>query len=237
MDPGSIERAAERARRAHAWRFCVVLSSRGPNAREMDTVCEAVENIKRIMKVNICASMGMLTLEEAKRLKESGVDRINHNIESSRRYFRKITTTHTFEDRLETIRRAQTAGLGICCGGIVGMGEEDEDVVDMAFTLRELDVDSIPVNFFNPVTGTPIEGPSDLTPARCLKILSLFRFCNPRKDIRAAGGREVHLRDMQPTALRVANSMFTEGYLTTPGNTARQDLAMIREAGLEIVEP
>lgn len=236
LDPEAIERAAIRARKAHAWKFCIVISSRGPSDHEMDTVCEAVRNIKRNVKVNVCASLGILSQEQARRLKEAGVDRFNHNLETSGRYFPQICTTHTFQDRVDTIRHCQAAGLGTCCGGIAGMGETDEDLVDMALTLRELDVDSIPVNFLNPIPGTPLAGKRALNPLRCLRILALMRFANPSKDIRAAGGREIHLGDLQRAALRVVNSIFTEGYLTTPGNQAVQDHALIRDAGLEIVE-
>lgn len=236
LDPEAIERAAVRARKAHAWKFCIVIASRGPSDHEMDTICEAVRNIKRNVKVNVCTSLGILNAEQARRLKAAGVDRFNHNLETSRRYFDRICSTHTFEDRLNTIRHCQAAGLGTCCGGIAGMGEADEDLVDLAMTLRDLDVDSIPVNFLNPVPGTPLAGKRELNPKRCLRILALMRFANPAKDIRAAGGREMHLGELQGAALRVVNSIFTEGYLTTPGNQAVQDLALIRDAGLEIVE-
>jgi biotin synthase len=236
LDPEAIERAAARAREAHAWKFCIVIASRGPSEHEMDTVCEAVRNIKSNVKVNVCASLGILNADQARRLKEAGVDRFNHNLETSRRHFSSICSTHTFQDRVDTIRHCQAAGLGTCCGGIAGMGETDEDLVDLAMTLQELNVDSIPVNFLNPVPGTPLGARRDLDPLRCLRILSLMRFANPSKDIRAAGGREVNLGELQAVALKVANSLFTEGYLTTPGNQARQDLATIRDAGLEIVE-
>lgn len=237
LDPDSIGEAAERARRAKAWKFCIVLASRGPSDEEMDVVCEAVRKIKRSVRVNVCASMGILTGPQALRLKEAGVDRFNHNLETSERYFPNICTTHTYRDRVQTLQHCRAAGLGTCCGGIAGMGESDEDLVDLALALRELDVDSIPVNFLNPIPGTPLGKRDDLDPLRCLRILCLFRFANPSKDIRVAGGRERNLRSLQPLALQVANSMFTEGYLTTPGQTYRQDLRMIRDCGLEIVEP
>ncbi|HLG41959.1 MAG TPA: biotin synthase BioB [Planctomycetota bacterium] len=237
LDADAIGRAAENARRAHAWKFCVVLASRGPSDHEMDVVCDAVKRIKRDVRVNVCTSLGILNAGQAVRLKQSGVDRFNHNLETSSRHFPKICSTHDYDDRVETIRHCKAAGLGTCCGGIAGMGETDEDLVDLAFALRDLDVDSIPVNFLNPVPGTPMEAQRNLNPLRCLRILALVRFANPSKDIRAAGGREVSLGEHQAAALRVANSIFTEGYLTTPGNTFRQDLAMIRDAGMEIVEP
>lgn len=164
------------------------------------------------------------------------MDRFNHNLETSRRHFGKICTSHTWEDRVQTIKNCKEAGLGTCCGGICGMGEAEDDVVDLAFSVRDLDVDSIPVNFLTPIPGTPLESMRSLTPDKCLKILALFRFANPAKDIRVAGGREFNLKSYQPLALKAVNSMFTNGYLTTPGRSAGEDHLMIERAGYEIEE-
>lgn len=237
MSPDEIFSAAERARRARAWKFCMVIASKGPSEEELQAILEAVRKVKKSIKINVCTSLGILQEGQAARLKEAGVDRFNHNLETSARHFPKVCSTHTYDDRVGTIRQCQKAGLGTCCGGIVGMGEEEGDVIDWAFALRELDVDSIPVNFLNPAEGTPMEGVRELTPRQCLRTLALMRFVNPSKDIRVAGGREVNLRAMQPLALYAANSIFTNGYLTTLGRDEHQDHRMIEDAGFEIQDP
>jgi biotin synthase len=203
----------------------------------MEVVVEAVRKIKSAIRVNVCTSLGILRDGQAERLKEAGVDRFNHNLETSARHFPKICSSHSYEDRVETVRKCQRAGLGTCCGGIVGMGETEEDLLDWAIQLRDLDVDSIPVNFLNPVDGTPLGGRTRLRPAECLRALALVRFANPSKDVRVAGGREVNLRSMQPLALYAANSIFTDGYLTTLGRDHGQDHRMIEDAGFQVQEP
>src|SRR5437764_573885 len=171
---------------------------------------------------------------DARRLKEAGVDRINHNLNSSERFHSEIVTTHTYQDRLTTIRHARAAGLEICSGGIAGMGEADEDLIDLAFALREVAPHSIPMNFLHPVEGTPMESRRELTPQRCLKILCLFRFLHPRTELRIAGGREFNLRSLQALALYPADSLFVGGYLTTPGMPADEAWRMIEDLGLEV---
>jgi biotin synthase len=177
-----------------------------------------------------------LTEEQAKRLKEAGVDRYNHNINTSKDHYANITSTHTYDDRVRTVETVKRAGISPCSGVIVGMGETDEQVVDMAYSLRELDADSIPVNFLNAIPGTPLEGMKELNPRRCLKILCLFRFLNPTKEIRVSGGREVNLRTLQPLALYPGNAIFIGDYLTTPGQKAELDYQMIEDLGFEIEE-
>ena len=162
------------------------------------------------------------------------MDRFNHNLETAERLFPQVCTTHTYEERVKTIKIVKKAGMDACCGCIIGMDETYEDIVDIAFALKELNVDSIPVNFLNPRSGTPMDGRSNLTPIKCLKVLSMFRLVNPSKDIRVAGGREVNLRTLQPLSLYAVNSMFTEGYLTTGGQTANEDYRMIEDMGFEI---
>jgi biotin synthase len=230
-----IVEGARRAKRAKAWKYCIVTATRGPSQRDLDTVCEAVRRIKAEMELTVCASLGVLTAEKARRLKEAGVDRFNHNLETSERFFPEVVTTHGFADRVSTIRLAKEAGMEACCGGIVGMGEDDDDVVELAFALRELAVESVPVNFLDPRPGTPLGALPRVTPQYCLKVLCLFRFLHPRADLRVAGGREVNLRWLQPMALYAVNSIFTSGYLTTPGATPSQDHQMIRDLGFEWV--
>ena len=175
-----------------------------------------------------------LSEEQARQLKAAGVGWVNHNLNTSERFHPEICSTHTYQDRVNTVRNVQKAGLMTCSGGIVGMGETDDDILDLAFAVRELRMDSIPVNFLHPVPGTPMEAYRFLTPARCLKILCLFRFLNPTSDIRAAGGREVNLRSLQALSLYPANSIFVEGYLTTPGQQAQDASQMIQDLGFTI---
>ena len=160
---------------------------------------------------------------------------MNHNLNTSEIYYGEICTTHTFADRLATLRAVRDAGMEMCSGGIIGMGEQRQDVVDMAITLRDLGVQSIPVNFFNPIDGTPLAGRSDLNPRYCLKVLAMFRLVNPDREIRIAGGRELHLGSLQALALYAANSIFVGDYLTTKGQAPEADYQMIRDLGFEVV--
>lgn len=235
----SVEELVSGAREAHemgAVKYCMVTATRGPSDRELDVICEAVRQIKASVSINICTSLGLLTDAQARRLAEAGVNRFNHNLETSRAYFPSVCQTHTFDDRVATVKAAKAAGMEACCGGIMGMGESLDDRVDLAFSLRELEVESIPVNFLDPRPGTPLAHVPRLSPQECLKCLAMFRFVNPSRDIRVAGGREVNLKHLQPLALYPANSIFTEGYLTTPGQGYEQDMAMIAEAGFQVAE-
>jgi biotin synthase len=223
--------AAERNART----YCIVISARGPNDREMRAVTTIVPEIKQRYNLKICACLGLLTPEQARALKACGVDRVNHNLNTSESYYGEICTTHTFADRLATLHAVRDAGIELCSGGIIGMGEQPRDVVDMAFALRELAVESIPINFLNPIDGTPLAGRRDLNPRYCLKVLSMFRLVNPRSELRIAGGRELHLGSMQALALYAANSIFVGDYLTTKGQAPEADYQMIRDLGFEIV--
>ena len=230
----AIVEGARKAKQAKAWKYCIVTATRGPSSRDLDVVCDAVRKIKSEIDIKICTSLGILDEEQAKRLKEAGVDRFNHNLETSERYFDQVATTHSYADRVRTVKIAKAAGMEICSGGIVGMGENEDDVLDLAFALRELSANSVPVNFLDPRPGTPFSNLPRVTPAACLKVLCMFRFLHPKTDLRVAGGREVNLRWMQPLALYVVNSIFTSGYLTTPGATPNQDHQMIQDMGFEI---
>ena len=227
---------AIKAKAAGAVRYCMVNSGRGPTDKEIEEMAEVVREIKSKVKINICCSLGIMSEEKARILKEAGVERINHNLNTSQRHHADICTTHTYEDRVETVKNVKAAGLSSCCGGIIGMGETDDDIMDLALALRELDVDSIPVNFLHSIPGTPFEGLEHLTPQRCLKTLCLLRFINPSKEIRVAGGREVNLRSLQPMSLYPANSIFVNGYLTTPGQRDTEAHRMIEDLGFEIEE-
>ncbi len=219
-----------------AVKYCMVTSTRGPSDRDLDTICEAVRQIKAELNINVCTSLGLLKDGQAERLAAAGVTRFNHNLESSRAHFPEICSTHTYEDRIRTVRAARDAGMEACCGGIMGMGEALSDRVSLAFELRELAVESIPVNFLDPRPGTPLGDSPRLSPQDCLRTLAMFRFVNPSRDIRVAGGREVNLRQLQPLALYPANSIFCNGYLTTPGQGAEADRQMISDAGFRVAE-
>jgi len=226
--------SAKRAKEAGAVRFCIVNSGRGPTDKEIREIAGVVREIKSQVSINICCSLGLMDEDKVQALKEAGVERINHNLNTSERHHPNICTTHTYRDRMATVNSVKAVGLSSCCGGIVGMGETDEDIMDLALSLRELGVDSIPLNFLHPIDGTPFGGLNHLTPQRCLKILCLFRFVNPDKELRVGGGRELNLRSLQPLALYPANSLFVNGYLTTPGQEASETHRMIADLGFEI---
>jgi len=225
---------ARQAHAARAKRYCMVTATRGPSQRDLDTICEAAQRIKGEMDIELCASLGILTEAKAQRLASSGVDRFNHNLETSERHYATIVSTHTWQDRVATVRLAKAAGMDTCVGGIVGLGESEEDLLDLAFALRDLDVDSVPVNFLDARPGTPLAGSPLVEPGFALRALCMFRFVHPRTDLRVAGGREITLRALQAMALYPANSIFTQGYLTTGGATPHADHQMIKDAGFEL---
>ncbi len=234
----SAEDLMEGAKKAYekgAVTYCMVTATRGPTWGEVDHLCDVVRQIKEKYDLEICASLGLLKEGQAEKLAEAGVDRYNHNLETSCDHFDNLVSTHTFEDRVRTVTRAKEAGMEACCGGIIGMGESKDDWVSLAFTLKELEVESVPLNFLNARPGTPLQDSDPPRPQDCLKALAMFRFVHPDKDVRVAGGREVVLGSMQAMALYAANSFFTEGYLTTPGQGESNDAVMLRQAGFEPV--
>lgn len=233
----TIIEGAKEAKKNKIGTYCIVMSGRRPTNREVDTVVSAVQDIKEeVDNLKICACLGLVTEEQAQRLKDSGVDRFNHNINTSINHHSAITTTHQYEDRVNTIETLKKVGISPCSGVICGMGETSEDIVDMAYALHELDADSIPVNFLHPIPGTKLANMDELTPNTCLKILALFRFVNPTKEIRISGGREYNLRSMQNLGLYIANSIFVGDYLTTNGQQAEEDYQLIYDLGFEIEE-
>jgi biotin synthase len=233
----NTQRLLDGARLAHergSKTYCIVISARAPNEREISAITEIVPRIKAEFGLNVCACLGLLTADHARRLKACGVDKVNHNLNTSERFYPEICTTHTYRDRLDTLRNVRQAGLQLCSGGIIGMGESDTDVVEMAFALRELNVESIPLNFLNPIDGTPLAGSHNLNPRYCLKALCMIRLVNPTSELRIAGGREMHLGSLQAMGLYAANSIFVGDYLTTKGQSPDADYRMIEEMGFVI---
>jgi len=225
---------AESAARAGASRYCMVLSGRGPTPERTRRLAEIIRKVKRAHPIEVCLSVGLLGEAEARILAEAGLDRLNHNLNTSESHYGEICTTHTYQDRVDTLLAARKCGIEPCSGLILGMGETSEDVVEVAFRLRELDVPSIPVNFLIPIEGNPVTSDGSLSPERCLRALAMMRLVNPAAEVRVAGGREGHLRALGPLALWPANSLFVEGYLTTRGDAVRETYRMIRDAGFEV---
>jgi len=227
---------AEKAVAINANRYCIVVSGRRASKEEVDKIADAVKEIKESYPIKVCCSLGTIDEEDLAKLKDAGVDRINHNLETSERYFPKIVSTHTWKERYETIKKIQKVGLSTCTGGIFGMGESDEDIVDLAMTYRDLKVDSIPLNFLIPIPGTPLGDKHDLTPLKCLKIIALFRLFNPKSEIRLCGGRELNLKDYHDVAFEVANCLMVGGYLTRAGREPGKDEEMARRLGRELIK-
>jgi biotin synthase len=222
--------AAER----NAKTYCIVISARAPSERELTAVETIVPQIKEQYDLKICACLGLLSDDQAQRLCDAGVDRVNHNLNTSESNYANICTTHSYQDRLDTLHAVRRAGMEICSGGIIGMGEKNQDVIDMAFALRNLQADSIPLNFLNSIEGTRLENINTLTPQYCLKALAMYRFANPTTELRIAGGRELHLGSLQPLGLYAANSIFVGDYLTTAGQAPDADYQMIKDLGFTV---
>ncbi|MBI1370152.1 MAG: biotin synthase BioB [Planctomycetes bacterium] len=225
---------AAAAQQRGAYRFCMALSGRGPNDRDVDHMCDAIAQIKA-MGMRTCLSAGLLDDAKAQRLASAGLDRLNHNLNTSRRHYPDICSTHTYDDRTDTLAAAKRAGIGVCSGLIVGMDETYDDLLDVVYALRDIRAESIPVNFLLPIDGNrvnhPTSGGKPLDPQFVLRILCMVRLVNPTAEVRVAAGREVHLRSLQPLALAPANSLFMDGYLLTEGSGASETLQMILDAG------
>ena len=233
---------AKRAYESGAYRYCIVMSGRGPSPKRVSHIAKLILTVKARYPIEVCLSAGLIDIESAHILKAAGLDRLNHNLNTSEAHYPNICSTHTYQDRMETLQAAQTAGLACCSGVIVGMGEETDDLIKVAKALRQLEVASLPVNFFLPISGTQLSEsvtaqrsvPTTLTPDYCLRVLCLYRFLNPRAEIRVAAGREHHLRSMEVMALYPANSMFIDGYLNAEGSAASRTMEMIRDAGFTV---
>ncbi|SHK44572.1 biotin synthase BioB [Thermocrinis minervae] len=212
-------------------RYCVVLSGKKASPEEVNRIAKGVSRIKQEgIPINVCVSAGTLSEEDLIKLKEAGVKRVNHNLESSKRFFPNIVSTHSWEERYETIKRIKKVGLSACCGGIFGMGETNEDRVDLALTYRDLEVDSIPLNFLMPIEGTPLYGQAPgISPLEALKVIAMFRFTNPRAELRLCGGREQNLRDFHGMAVLMTNAMMVGGYLTRAGRDIKKDYQLLQD--------
>ena len=227
---GEMLDAARRAKEIGAERFDIVTSGNALTKEEVSSIAEAVSEITRDIGIKMCASLGRLDEECLALLKKAGLSRYHHNIETSPRYYPKIVTTHSFDERLSTIRAAKKAGLEVCSGGIIGMGEQWQDRIDMALILKELDVDSIPINILVPIKGTAFENVKPLSPIDAVRTIAVFRIILKNKIIKIAAGRESALKDFQAMAFMAgANGMLIGGYLTIRGRAVEDDLKLVEE--------
>ncbi|HHL39893.1 MAG TPA: biotin synthase BioB [Deltaproteobacteria bacterium] len=232
--PDEIVGAARRAARSGAREFSIVASGTAvEKERDVAVLKDAVARIRESTGLESCASLGTVSAGTLRVLKEAGLHSYHHNLETARSFFPEVCTTHAYDDDVETVRAAKELGLYVCSGGVFGLGESRAQRVELAVTLRDLDVDSVPVNFLNPRPGTPLEGARNLTPRECLRIIALYRFMLPAKDIIVCGGRQVNLRSLQPLIFTAgANGMMIGDYLTTAGSPPEEDLQMVRDMGL-----
>lgn len=226
--PDKIMAEAKRAYEAGAFCYCIVFAGCGPSMRR------AMRMAGDTYPLEICVSAGLMDQDKVAVLKKAGCDRLNHNLNTSEDHYGEICTTHTFQDRLDTLRAAKSQGFEVCSGMIVGMGEKDPDVIEVAQTLRGLEAKSIPVNFLLPIEGNQLATPTGLLPEYCLRVLSMFRFLNPEAELRAAAGREHHMCSMEVMALYPTNSLFLDGYLNVKGSSARRTMQMIKDTGFTI---
>jgi biotin synthase len=230
---------AKAASAAGARRFCLVSQGRGikyssPKSAEFERILETVRLIVAETSIKPCCALGEVTPEQAQALRDAGVTRYNHNLETSENFFPNIATTHSWQDRVETVRNLKAAGIQACTGGILGMGETWEDRVDLACALRELEVESVPLNLLNPRAGTPLENRPKLDPYEALKAIAIFRLILPEQIIRYAGGREAVMGELQALGLKAGiNAMLVGHYLTTLGQPPEQDRTMLESLGLQ----
>src|SRR5215467_1997299 len=213
--------------------FCLVCAYKSPPDRDFDLICEMITEIKNTLNIDVNASLGSISREQARRLKTIGVKRYNHNLETSESYFSSICKTHDFGDRFSTAKVVKEEGLELCCGGIIGMGEDVKQRLELAFSIKSLEPDEIPLNILMGRTGTPLAMQQKIDPMDAIRTIAVWRFIIPRGIIKIAGGRELNLKDDDKTALKSgANGIITGGYLTVGGNTAEKDTAMIKQIGL-----
>jgi biotin synthase len=228
-----IKRARE-AERKGATSFCLVCAYRAPPEKEFRQICDTITKLKREVKIEVNVSLGFMTLERARKLKSLGVKRYNHNLEASRSFFSQICRSHDFDDRMETARIVNTAGLELCCGGIIGMGESRNQRLELAFSIATLSPAEVPINILIPKKGTPLELAITITPDEAIRTIAVFRFILPKTILKIAGGRELYFQDEGRMALNAgANGIISGGYLTTEGNEITRDFRMIEEIGIQ----
>lgn len=234
MSPEEVVKAAKQAQADGAESFGIVISGYGiKKEKEKLAVGEMVKAIKREVDIEVHGSFGILEQDVVDYLVECGVTQINHNLETSERMYPQICTTHTFENRINTLKNIRNSGIKLCSGGIFGMGETTADRIDMAFTLRELDVETVPMNFLHRIDGTPLKSTVPLDPMECLLIISLYRFILPKVELKICGGRETNLRDLQSMIFFAgADSMMVGNYLTTAGREPEADWQMMKDLGM-----
>lgn len=216
-------------------RHCIGLSGIKFNDKQIDDFCEYIKKLKAEINTDICCSIGFLTREQAVKLKEAGVNRINHNLNTGKNNYKNICSTHTYEERINNIKMFQEVGFEMCCGGIIGVGETEDDIVDMLLDIKKINPKSVPINFLIPIKGTPLEKQNleKLTPEYCIKVLCLARLLNPQADIRCAAGREIYIKDKQNIMFKVVNSIFASGYLTADGQSIDDTIKLIKDSGFE----
>jgi biotin synthase len=238
LDDEQILSAARDAARNGARAFGIVNSGLGPTDEEIERWGHTIHKLRGAGPMQICASLGVLTAAQARHLKDCGCQCYNHNLQTSRRHFPRIVTTHSYDDRLDTLRQIKRAGMHVCSGALFGMGESWEDRIDLAMELRGVEPDVVPLNFLIPIEGTPLAGAEPLDPMECLEIIAVYRFLFPRQEIKIAGGREVNLRDLQGRIFQAgADSFLIGNYLTTCGQAPEEDQQMVQEAGLTLEGP
>lgn len=233
VDKDEILKKAIEAKKHKVKRFSIVISGKKPSKQEFKQIGETIEHLTK-KEINTCASLGFLNYDELCYLRDCGLQRVHCNIESSEKFFPEICTTHSFSSKVQTLEQAKNAGLSICSGGVFGLGENWSDRVDMAYFLKELNVDSVPINFLIPIKGTPMEHRTPLSPIEALKIIALFRLILPQKDIRICGGRQLLGEFSSWIFIAGANALMTGNYLTTQGRHYIDDLKFIENHGLEV---
>jgi biotin synthase len=236
LSDDEIMAAAHQAKQKDVPNFGIVYSGKKVNDAELDRLIDLTKRIKTQLGLGVCMGLGILGDEAMQRLADAGVVRFNHNLETSERHFKDIVTTHSYEDRVKTIQAALKAGLGVCAGGIFGIGETEDDRTDMAFELRQLGVDMVPMNFLHPIAGTPLGNTPTLPPREILRIVAMYRFILPKTHLKVAGGRVLNLRDMQSWIFYAGcTSILSGNYLTTAGRAVEDDLQMLKDLGLEAI--
>ncbi|NPV93002.1 MAG: biotin synthase BioB [Firmicutes bacterium] len=233
LDASRVLEQAREIEQSGAHRFSLVISGRGPSRSEFDRIISIYETLKSETRLNLCASLGVIDKEQARRLAAAGVTMYHHNLETCRSFFPSICSSHTYDDRVATVEAVKKAGMRVCCGGILSMGESWRHRVEFAFELKELGVDSVPINILNPIEGTPFEHLQPMSPLDTLKSIAIFRLALPKTRLRLAGGRAAALRDTLPLALQAGiNAMLVGNYLTTAGRSVAEDVQMLSDLGL-----